>query len=271
LSSKVMLISDRHGWRNSLRPRVAHCHNHLEPARRPEPFDAASLQRLEEIVEQFRDADDVHAIIIAGAGDEFFSAGLLNPEIRASLSKDEVLEIVFLANRVYDAIEALPQIVIAAINGTILAGAVELALACDIRLAADHFTMMMPEAKWGGFPGAGGPVRLPGVVGHGRAMELIATGRPVTIEEMQSYRLVEHVYPQAELTAAAHELAQTIAANGPLATGGAKRIAKERQRSGFKASRDLSDQLRRELEWSEDVDEGMAAVREGRAPKFSGR
>ena len=88
---------------------------------------------------------------------------------------------------------------------------------------------------------------------------------------MQSYRLVEHVYPQVELAAAARKLAQTIAVNGPLATRGAKRIAKERQRNGFKASRDLSDQLRRELEWSEDVDEGMAAVREGHAPRFSGR
>ena len=154
----------------------------------------ANLQRLEEIIELLSSADDVHAIIVTGAGEEYFSAGLLNPDIRASLSKDEVLEIVFLANRVYDAIEALPQIVIAAINGTILAGAVELALACDIRLAADHVTMMMPEAKWGGFPGAGGPVRLPGVVGYARAMELIATGRQISISEIKDYGLVEHVF-----------------------------------------------------------------------------
>ena len=105
--------------------------------------------------------------------------GLLNPEIRGSLPKNEVLDFVFLANRVFDAVEALPQIVIAAINGTVMAGAVELALACDIRLVADHAKLSMPEAKWGGFPGAGGPVRLPMVVGHGHAMDLIGTGREI--------------------------------------------------------------------------------------------
>jgi enoyl-CoA hydratase/carnithine racemase len=167
-------------------------------------------------------------VIFTGAGDTFFSAGLLNPDIRASLAKEEVLEIVFLANRVYDAIEALPQITIAAINGTIMAGAVELALACDIRVAADDITMTMPEAKWGGFPGAGGPVRLPGVVGHGRAMDLIATGRTISVEEMDKYGLVEYIYPKSELRQAAQCLAETIAANGPLATRGAKRIAKTR-------------------------------------------
>lgn len=230
-----------------------------------------NLERLGEITEQLGGADDIHAIIITGAGDDFFSAGLLNPDIRGSLAKEDVLEIVFLANRVYDAIEALPQIVIAAINGQIMAGAVELALTCDIRIAADHVTMMMPEAKWGGFPGAGGPVRLPGVVGHGRAMELIATGRSITVSEMASYGLVEHVFPQAKLRSAAHEMAETIAANGPLATRGAKQIARERHRGGFQAACDLSDKLRRDLEWSEDVDEGIAAHREGRAPNFKGR
>lgn len=230
----------------------------------------ANLQRLEGITRQLGTNDDIHAIIVTGAGDEFFSAGLLNPDIRGSLAKDEVLEIVFLANRVFDAIEALPQITIAAINGAIVAGAVELALACDIRLAADHASLMMPEAKWGGFPGAGGPVRLPGVVGHGRAMELIATGRSVSISQMERYGLVEHVYPKASLRAAAREMAETIAANGPLATRGAKRIAQERTRGGLRSARDLSDELRRDLEWSEDVDEGIAAHREGRAPKFKG-
>ncbi|MBI3104274.1 MAG: enoyl-CoA hydratase, partial [Candidatus Rokubacteria bacterium] len=70
-------------------------------------------------------------------------------------------------------IEALPQIVIAALNGAARAGAAELALACDIRLAAAHATFALPEALWGGFPGAGGPVRLPVLVGRARALEII--------------------------------------------------------------------------------------------------
>ncbi|NNE83324.1 MAG: enoyl-CoA hydratase, partial [Alphaproteobacteria bacterium] len=197
--------------------------------------------------------------------------GLLNPVIRASLSKDEVLETVVLANNVFDAIEALPQIVIAVINGAIRAGASELALACDIRLVADHATLALPEAKWGGFPGAGAPHRLPMVIGQGRALELICTGREIDAAMMERIGFVEYSYPAAELWDAAVEMAQQIGANGPLAIRGAKRIMRVRQEPGFKPARELSDALRHALEWSHDVDEGMAAHRENRTPKFTGR
>jgi len=234
-------------------------------------FRRADMERLGEIVATLGADDTVHAVIVTGAGENFFSAGLLNPEIRGSLPKDEVLDFVFLANRVFDAVEALPQMVIAAINGTVMAGAVELALACDIRLIADHAKLSMPEAKWGGFPGAGGPVRLPMVVGHGRAMELIGTGREIDADEMARIGLVEHVYPRDNLRDAAHAMARTIGANGPLATRGAKRIARVRMETGFTAARALSDALRHALEWSADVDEGIAAHRESRTAKFIGR
>jgi enoyl-CoA hydratase/carnithine racemase len=234
-------------------------------------FRRADMERLGEIVAALGADDTVHAVVVTGAGEAFFSAGLLNPEIRGSLPKDEILDFVFLANRVFDALEALPQMVIAAINGTVMAGAVELALACDIRLVADHAKLSMPEAKWGGFPGAGGPVRLPMVVGHGRAMELIGTGREIDAAEMERIGLVERVHPGDALRDAASEMARTIGANGPLATRGAKRIARVRRDAGFAASRALSDALRHALEWSADVDEGIASHREGRAAKFTGR
>ena len=241
---------------------------------RPDDQNRLMLEHLEElgdIADQLASADHIHAVIVTGAAEAFFSAGLLNPDIRGALDKEDVLKIVFKANEVYDAFEALPQITIAAINGVILAGAVELALCCDIRLAADHISMMMPEAKWGGFPGAGGPVRLPGLVGHGRAMELIATGRQVDVTEMNAIGFIEHIYPAGKLQAEAMALAETIASNGPLATRGAKRIAKTRHQDGIEAARALSDQLRRELEFSEDVDEGIASHRENRTPVFKGR
>jgi enoyl-CoA hydratase/carnithine racemase len=234
-------------------------------------FRPADMERLGDIVAALGADDTIHSVLVTGAGSDFFSAGLLNPEIRGSLPKDEVIEFVLLANRVFDALEALPQIVIAAINGTVMAGAVELALACDIRLVADHAKLLMPEAKWGGFPGAGGPVRLPMVVGHGRAMELICTGREIDAEEMARIGLVEHVHPKDGLRAAAYAMAETIGANGPLATRGAKRIARIRREPGLKASREISDALRQALEWSADVDEGIAAHRENRTAKFIGR
>lgn len=231
----------------------------------------ANMERLGEIVAMLAADDTIHAVIVTGAGEGYFSAGLLNPEIRAGLPKEEVIEFVLLANRVFDAIEALPQIVVAAINGSISAGAVELALACDIRLVAEHAVLMMPEAKWGGFPGAGAPVRLPLVVGHGRALELICTGRAIDAMEMERIGLVEAVHPRDRLHAAAADLARDIGGNGPLATRGAKQIMRTRRESGFRAARDLSDTLRKALEWSADVDEGMAAHRENRPPKFTGR
>ena len=230
------------------------------------------LERLGSIADELAAANDIHAVLITAAGDDWFSAGLLNPEIRAALPKEEVLEVVRIANRAFDAIEALPQIVVCGINGAVTAGAVEMALACDIRLASDASFMACPEALWGGFPGAGAPVRLPMVVGYGRAMELIATGRRIEAAEMERIGFVEALHPGAEATrAAALDLAMKIGASGPLATRGAKRIARTRLAANFEAARALSDELRRALEYSADVDEGMAAHREGRAPRFVGR
>lgn len=212
----------------------------------------------------------IHAVVVTGAGEEMFSAGLLNPDIRAAMSKEGVLEFVFLANRIFDALAALPQIVIAAINGDIMAGAVELALACDIRIAADDATLSMPEARWGGFPGAGAPHRLGMAVGHARALELICTGREIDAAEMDRIGLVQALHPRAAVKDAAHDMALTVGTNGPLATRGAKRILRARRDPGFMEARALSDDLRQAIEYSEDVDEGLAAHREGRPAVFKG-
>jgi enoyl-CoA hydratase/carnithine racemase len=234
-------------------------------------LNPVSLKRLGEIVGSLRDSADIHAVIFTGAGDEWFSAGLMNAEIRAGMTKDDVIDYVVTANRIFDELEALPQITIAAINGKIMAGASELALACDIRIAGEHSTLMLPEARWGGFPGAGGPVRLPMAVGHGHALELIATGKEIDAAEMARIGFVEHVHRRGAVKAAARATADAIGANGPLATRGAKRIARARQEPGLRAARDLSDALRHALEWSHDVDEGLAAAKAGRPPKFTGR
>jgi enoyl-CoA hydratase/carnithine racemase len=214
---------------------------------------------------------DVDVLTITSEGNSCFSTGILTPALRGSLSKPDVLKLIRLANESFDAIEALPQIVIVGINGMVRAGAVELALACDIRIAGEHVTMSSPEAKWGGFPGVGAPVRLPGIVGFGRALELLCTGREIGAEEMERIGLADRVVARDAVHAALDDMARTIAANGPLATKGAKQIAKMRQTSGFAAARKLSDQLRAALEWTADVDEGIAAVREGRKPQFTGR
>jgi enoyl-CoA hydratase/carnithine racemase len=229
------------------------------------------IARLQAIADELAGDAETQAVIVTGTGHDFFSMGILNPAVRAGLPKERVVEIVRHANRLYDTIEALPQIVIAALNGITRAGAGELALACDIRLAAEHATLAFPEAQWGGFPGAGAPVRLPAMVGRGRALELICTGREIDAPEMERLGLVEGIHRRGDLMPAAQALASRIAAAGPLAIRGAKRIVHVRELAGPAAARALSDSLRPALEWSHDVDEGIAAHREGRPPRFLGR
>lgn len=229
------------------------------------------VDHLGALVVRLREDSETHVVVITGAGNDIFSLGLLNPAIRASLAKEEVVRLVRRANTLFDAIEALPQIVIAAINGKVLAGAAELCLACDLRFAASHATWQMPEASWGGFPGAGAPVRLPLLVGKARALELICTGREISTAEMDRLGLVQGVYQGEGFGQKVADIARTIAGNGPLAVQGAKRIASARQEPGFRAARELSDALRHALEWSHDVDEGIAAHKEDRKPRFTGR
>lgn len=241
---------------------------------RPDDLNRLSPELIDHLstrLAELREDPDIHVLVISGAGDEFFSMGLLNPAIRASLTKEDVIRLVRRANVVFDALEALPQIVIAAINGKVMAGAVELALACDLRYVAAHATLQMPEAGWGGFPGAGAPVRLPVLLGKARALELICTAREIDSAEMHQLGLVQGVYQSASLSTEVAKLAQTIANNGPLAIRGAKRIMAVRQEPGLRAARELSDALRHALEWSQDVDEGMAAHKQNRFPNFLGR
>ena len=234
-------------------------------------FNPISLLQLGDMVETLRKRNDIQAVVITGSGDEWFSAGLMNAEIRAGMTKDDVLDYVVNANRIVDALEALPQITIAAINGKIMAGASEIALACDIRIAGENSTLMLPEARWGGFPGAGAHHRLPMAVGHAHALELIATAKEINAAEMERIGFVQHVHPKGKVLEAALATAQAIGANGPLATRGAKSISRARQEPGFRAARELSDTLRYALEWSSDVDEGLAAAQAGRPAKFTGK
>jgi enoyl-CoA hydratase/carnithine racemase len=112
---------------------------------------------------------------------------------------------------------------------------------------------------------------LASLVGRGRALELIGTGREISAKEMERLGLVQAVYATNQLGDSAGALAARIAEAGPLAIRGAKRIMRTRAEPGLQAARELSDALRHELEWSGDVDEGIAAHREQRKPVFRGR
>jgi len=229
------------------------------------------LLAFEPVVEALHRDEDAHVVVIRGAGGEYFSWGAFDPAIRGAMGKQEIVDFVLRGSRLRDSLELLPQIVIAALNGKARGNGVELALACDMRFVSSRATISFPEADMGGIPGGGGPARLPSVVGRARALELICSGREVGAEEMVRIGFALAVYPPAKLMNEVMAFARRIAEKGPIALRGAKRIAHTRLAPGLREARQLSDELRAKLEWSHDVDEAIAAHREGRKPRFTGK
>ncbi len=231
----------------------------------------ASLVHLHGIAMQLATDRRTNCVVITGAGSEFFSSGIFNIQLRMAYSKEDALEIVRLANRAFDAIEALPQLVIGALNGAVRAGGGELALACDIRICASHASLAFHETSYAVFPGAGAPVRLPAIVGAGHALEMMATGREIDAGEMLRIGFVTRIVPPADLAAHVAGMAAQIAARGPLGIRGAKQIVQVRMSGPADAAHKLSQALRSAMEYSHDVDEALAAHREQRVAQYLGR
>jgi len=229
------------------------------------------LFAFEPVVAALHEDEEAQVVVIRGAGDEYFSWGAFDPAIRGAMDKQEIVDFVLRGARLRDSLELLPQIVIAALNGKARGNGVELALACDMRFTSDRATISFPEADMGGIPGGGGPARLPSVVGRARALELLCSGREVGAEEMVRIGFALAAYPHARLMDEVMTFARHISEKGPIALRGAKRIAHTRLAPGLKEARQLSDELRAKLEWSHDVDEAIAAHRESRKPRFTGR
>jgi len=200
---------------------------------RPEVRNAVNedvLEGLAAAAESILAQTEVRAVIVTGAGDRAFSAGLdLKAATtagagtvltRASRSEFETLQ---RSGQIYLALEALPVPVIAAINGYCLGMAFELALVCDIRLASETAIFSIPEVQLGTIPDFGGTQRLTKLVGAGKAKELIFTGRRIDAAEALRIGLVQHVYPLNILMEEARKLAQEIAAIAPPLIQGAKR------------------------------------------------
>ncbi len=238
---------------------------------RPEVRNALSKTVLREIrhaLEDFAAREDVGAVVFTGAGDKAFIAGadinqLVDYTFLDGLTAD--------MQRLYDYIEDYEKPTIAAINGFALGGGNELAMSCDIRIAAETARFGLPETNLGVLPGAGGTQRLTRLVGKGRAVELILTGRIFQAAEALRIGLVTDVVPVAALMDAAQATAEAILAKGPLAVRLGKLVIKNGaetdQRTGL-----LLERLAQALLYStEDKREGAEAFINKRPAQFAGR
>jgi enoyl-CoA hydratase/carnithine racemase len=250
-------VKDRIGWITLDRP----------PAN---SYDAGFLEELDGCVGEVAEAE-VAVAVIRSASDKFFSAGA---DVKAFLERtpEENMVMCRRAHRVLGRFADEAPLFVAAIAGHALGGGYEIALACDIRIAAEgRYRIGLPEVTLGLLPGTGGTQRLPRLIGRGRALELMTSGRTVTPAEAERIGMVDRLVPAAEFDQAVADLAAGLAAGAPLAIAAIARVVND----GLE--RPLEDALDRELEElaglfaSEDAHEGMTAFTEKRPPTYHGR
>lgn len=213
--------------------------------------------------------DKIRAVIVTGSGEKAFVAGADIKEMDG-LSPTQARTHAAYGQRVVSLFERCRAPVIAAINGFALGGGLELALACDIRLAADNAELGLPEVGLGLIPGFGGTQRLARLIGKGRALEMMVTARRVKAEEALSIGLVNQVVPRGELMAKAHELATKISSNAPIAVQMAKQSMHDGLDTDLKRGLDIEASLFGLIFSTKDYQEGVKAFIEKRKPTFSG-
>jgi 2-oxoglutaroyl-CoA hydrolase len=225
---------------------------------------AARGQLADAFADLGRDAD-VRAIVLAGAGDAFTAGG----DIAGFLERDPE-ELSRLAWNVA-APERCPKPVIARLQSFVFGVGLELALACDFRIAADDVQLALPEVRLGMIPGSGGTQRLARMIGIGRAKDMILRGRRVDAGEALALGLVTEVVPAAELDAAVGRLIDELAQLSPLALATAKRVLNQAYDAPLHVGLDVEGFAYGMLRSTHDFREGVEAFGEKRKPKFEGR
>jgi enoyl-CoA hydratase/carnithine racemase len=234
---------------------------------RPEKLNALDpemLTALEDAVTQAENSPQVRAIVLAAAGEKAFCVGA---DIFAwtALSPLEMWsEWIRRGHRIFERLEHARQPVVCAIQGFAYGGGLEVALACDLRIATDSARFAMPEVKLGTIPGWGGTDRLPRLIGSARAKQMIFTGEPIAADVAERWGLVNEVVPAASLSHRVTDLAEKIATNAPVAVQTAKQLITSR------SSATLESLAGAVNAFSDDAKEGLAAFREKRSPKFEG-
>jgi enoyl-CoA hydratase/carnithine racemase len=241
----------------------------LQRGKQLNALNRALLTELGERIEGIRRNSTVRTVLLRGEG-RAFAAGADIAEMQ-SLRGTEAEEFSRLGQQVFSSLESLPVVTIALIHGYALGGGLELAMACDIRIAAEGTKFGQPEVILGVTPGFGGSQRLPRLIGQGRALHLLLTGEQISAVEALDMGLVTKVVPSDDLLTTGRELANKFLSCGPHALTYVKRAVYEG------AEVDLSKGLAMEstlfgLSFStDDQKEGMAAFVERRKPEFTGK
>jgi enoyl-CoA hydratase len=240
---------------------------------RPKVLNALNTPTWRDLRTAFEDARDdaaVHGVILTGAGEKAFIAGADISEL-AHATAIEAEQSSRFGQDVLDLIENLGKPVIAAINGFALGGGCETAMACTIRIAAEHAKFGQPEVKLGLVPGGGGTQRLPRLAGKGHALQLILCGEMISAQEAYRIGLVNEIVPPADLISRGEAILKMIASNAPIAV----KLSLEAVNKGLDTSQ--SEGLALEASYfglcagTEDKKEGTSAFIEKRLPQFHGR
>jgi methylglutaconyl-CoA hydratase len=240
---------------------------------RPDVRNALSRDvniRLQELGAELEHNDDIRAIVITGAGDKAFCAGADLKERKGVPAREASSYINAIAGAIRDWGD-LRTPTIAAMNGSAYGGGLELAMACDFRIAVEGSEVGLTEVKLGIMPGAGGTQRLPRLVGEARAKELIMLGRRIPIARALEIGLVHQVVPRAQLHATVEGMLTELAGCAPLSVTSAKSAIERGYGKPLDEALDIERECYEVTLHSADRDEGLAAFAEGRPPRYQGR
>jgi enoyl-CoA hydratase/carnithine racemase len=234
-------------------------------------FDMSLLATFDKVVEEIAFDRDVKVVIVTGSteGKNAFSTGADLKE-RAGMTPDQVKMYIQTIRNLFTAVEELPKPVIAAVNGYAFGGGLELALACDIRIAASGAIVGLTETSLAVIPGAGGTQRLPRVVGIPRAKEMIFRARRITAQEGLEIGLFQEVVEPDRLMDKSFELAREIAANGPVALAQAKYAINKGAEVSLPMGLAIESNAYAVTIPTKDRTEGLTAFREKRKPVYTG-
>ena len=239
---------------------------------RPKQMNSMNSLTRSELAEAFNlleNDKDIAVILLTGAEGKAFIAGAdIKEFLNQTIETEKQLEEDWIVTTI---ISNLKKPVVAVIDGFCLGGGLELAMSCDLRIASDRSKLGQPEINIGIIPGAGGTQRLTRLIGEGRAMEMILTGRMITAEEAFSYGIINFVYDSDDLMDEAIQIANTIGEKSKYAVERAKKSVKAVSEMNLKDGLKLEREMFIECLNSEDGEEGITAFIEKRKPNFKGK